>query len=413
MSAELTSPLSLPCGAVLKNRIAKAPMTEGLADGMNRATPRHITLYRHWAEGGAGLLITGNVQVDRRYLERPGNVVIDGNGGEHQLRAFAAAGRIHETHIWMQIGHAGRQTPRRVNPQPVAPSAVPLALPESAFGHPRALTGDEVKDVVRRFAHVAATARHTGFTGVQLHAAHGYLISEFLSPLANQRDDDWGGPLENRARLLLDSVRAVRRAVGDDYPVSVKLNSSDFQKGGFSHDDCLQVVRWLADAGVDLLEISGGNYEQPSMVAGVPGDGGEKVRESTVKREAYFIAYAESIRRAVPEMPLMVTGGFRSRAAMTEALAGGTLDIIGIGRPLCVEPDLPTRLLDGSADAGGAYEAEIKPAKAGLSWFCLQILRLADGKAPDRDLSGEDAIRLYLENEEATAAALTGRNLAA
>jgi len=413
MSDDIGSPLTLPCGAVLKNRIAKAPMTEGLADGRNRATPRHVTLYRRWAEGGAGLLVTGNVQVDRRYLERPGNVVIDGNGGEHELRAYAAAGRIDQTHIWMQIGHAGRQTPRRVNPQPVAPSAVPLSLPEAAFGHPRALTAAEIEDVIRRFAHVAAVARDTGFTGVQLHGAHGYLISEFLSPLANQRTDEWGGSLENRARLLLSAVAAVRAAVGPDFPVSVKLNSSDFQQGGFSHQDCLQVVRWLADAGVDLLEISGGNYEQPSMVAGVPGDGGEEVRASTVRREAYFMDYAESIRRAVPEMPLMVTGGFRSLAAMREAMSAKALDVVGIGRPLCVEPDLAARLLDGRADAGGAYEAEIKPAKAGLAWFCLQILRLADAKAPDRTLSGEDAIRLYLENEEATAAALIDHEQAA
>ncbi len=408
MTVTIDQPLTLPCGAVLKNRIGKAPMTEGLADAWNRATGRHVTLYRRWAEGGVGLSITGNVQVDRRYLERPGNVAIDGNGGEAQLRAFAEAGTLNGTHLMMQIGHAGRQTPRRVNPEPVAPSAVPLALPESAFGPPRALEGWEVADVVKRFAHVAAVAREAGFSGVQVHGAHGYLISEFLSPLANRREDEWGGPLENRARLLLEVVRAIRVKVGDDFAVSVKLNSSDFQKGGFSHADCLQVVAWLEQAGVDLLEISGGNYEQPSMMGAKNPLTGEAVRESTVKREAYFMDYAASIRQAT-SVPLMVSGGFRSRAVMDAALAEGNTDIIGIGRPFCVEPDLPNRLLADPAGAATAYENSITPAKAGLGWFCLQLIRMGDGADPDQSLTGDAAIQAYLANEEATVERLAGR----
>lgn len=412
MTVSLDSPLVLPCGAVLKNRIAKAPMTEGLADGMNRATERHVRLYRRWAEGGAGLLISGNVLVDRRYMERPGNVVIDGNGGEQALERFAAAGTAYDTHLWMQINHSGRQTPRRVNPHPVAPSAVPLALPESAFGPPRALTEAEVADVVRRFVHVADVARRTGFSGVQIHSAHGYLLSEFLSPLANRRDDQWGGSLENRARLLLTIVRTVREAVGSGFPVSVKLNSSDFQKGGFSDEDCLQVVQWLEEAGVDLLEISGGTYEQPSMMGYRKAEPGAPPRESTRQREAYFLDYAERIR-AVTRMPLMVTGGFRSRAAMIEALSSGALDVIGLARPMCVETDLPARLLAGSAEGGGAYERSIKPAKAGLGWFCLQLIRMGDGLEPDPALTGDEAIAAFLANEKATAQRLVGRGVEA
>ncbi len=406
MTVTIETPLTLPCGAVLRNRLIKAPMTEGLADPMNRATARHEVLYRAWSAGGAAALITGNVQVDRRYLERPGNVVVDGNGGEEALAAFAHAGTANDTHLWMQIGHAGRQTPRRVNPEPVAPSAVPLALPESAFGAPRALTGAEVEDVVARFAHVAGKARQAGFTGLQVHAAHGYLISEFLSPLANRREDKWGGPLENRARLLREVVRACRHAVGADFPVTVKLNSSDFQKGGFSHEDCLQVVRWLEEDGVDLLELSGGNYENPAMMAGTRG--AEEIADSTVAREAYFLRYARSVRAATT-VPLMVTGGFRSRAAMDQALADGDTDAIGLGRPMCVETDLPNRLL-ASADAEAvSWEREIRPAKGALGWFCLQLIRIADGAGADPAMSGEDAIRDYLANEERTAAALVER----
>ena len=409
MTVKIDDPIMLPCGSSLKNRIGKAPMTEGLADGMNRATDRHVTLYRRWAAGGVGLSITGNVQVDRRYLERPGNVVIDQNGGFDELRAFAAAGTENNCNLMMQIGHPGRQTPRRVNPEPVAPSAVALALPEAAFGPPRALEGWEVADVIKRFAHVAEVARDTGFSSVQIHGAHGYLISEFLSPLANQRKDEWGGPLENRARLLLETVRAIRTKVGDDFPISVKLNSSDFQNGGFSHEECLQVVAWLEDASVDLLEISGGNYEQPSMMGAKTGTG-EAVRESTVKREAYFMDYAASIRQAT-KIPLMVSGGFRSRSVMDAALAEGNTDIVGIGRPFCVEPDLANKLMANAEAVASAHENTISPSKAGLGWFCLQIIRLADGVDAAAQMTGADAIALYLENEEATAAALVGREV--
>ena len=373
---------------------------------MNRATERHVTLYRKWAEGGAGILVTGNVQVDRRFLERPGNVVIDQNGGLEELRAFAAAGTANNTLLFMQIGHAGRQTPRRVNPHPVAPSEISMALPDSAFAAPRALTSDEVEDVIKRFIHVATVAKETGFSGVQIHAAHGYLISEFLSPLANLRDDKWGGSLENRARLLREVVQGTRAAVGKEYPISVKLNSSDFQKGGFSHEDCLQVVKWLEEDTVDLLEISGGNYENPAMMIGARGT--DEVRSTTVAREAYFMGYAKSIRNAT-SIPLMVTGGFRSRNAMDAALDEGNVDIIGIGRPLCVDTDAPNQLLAGSDSMAIAYEQQIKPSKAGLGWFCLNIIRIADGLEPDRNMTGDAAMADYLENEEKTASALEGR----
>lgn len=405
----LASPLPLPCGVTVKNRFGKAPLTEGLSDAWNRATGKHVELYRRWAEGGAGVVVTGNVQVDRRYLERPGNVVIDGPQSEEALaalRAYAEAGTRNDTILLMQLNHPGRQTPRRVCEEPVAPSAVPLALPESAFAKPRALTAEEVDDIIARFTHAAKVAQDTGFTGVQVHSAHGYLLSQFLTPLVNQRDDRWGGSLDARASLLLEVVRAIRADCGPGFVISVKLNSSDFQQGGFDSADSLQVVQWLEDAGVDLLEISGGNYEEPSMMGSKTSEGTD-VAASTVKREAYFLDYAEQIR-AVTKLPLMVTGGFRTRAAMEAALASGALDMIGLGRPMCVETDAPNRLLAG-ADSVGAYERTIKPAKAGLGWFALNLIRHGEGKDPDTRMTGGDAITAYLENEEATAQMLEGR----
>ena len=248
MSDPLAQPLRLPCGAVIPNRLCKAAMTEGLGDAQLRATDRHVRLYRAWSEGGAGLHITGNVMVDRHVIERPGNVAIDPRhpasvdaDARARLKAWSAAGTVGGNGLWMQISHAGRQSPRYATRQPVGPSDVQLQLMGN-YARPRALREDEILGLVQRFADVAVIARDTGFTGVQVHGAHGYLLSSFLSPVTNLRTDAWGGSLANRARFLVETVHAVRKAVGRDFPVSVKLNSDDFRKGGFSSADCLGVV---------------------------------------------------------------------------------------------------------------------------------------------------------------------------
>jgi 2,4-dienoyl-CoA reductase-like NADH-dependent reductase (Old Yellow Enzyme family) len=411
MTDPLAQPLRLPCGAVLKNRLAKASMTEGLADPWLRATPRHERLYRRWSAGGAGLLLTGNVQVDRFCLERPGNVALDGNGGLDQLRAWAKAGTMAGNHLWMQIAHAGRQAPRYVTTRPVAPSAVQLKVLGN-YGAPRALAESEILELVQRFAAAARTAREAGFTGVQVHAAHGYLISSFLAPVTNLRTDAWGGSLQNRARFLLETLRATRRAVGADFPVSVKLNSDDFRKGGFSAEDCLAVVELLNGEGVDLLEISGGTYEQPRLL-GADGAAASAMpaRASTRAREAYFIEYAEKIR-AVAKMPLMVTGGFRSRAAMEEALAGAC-DVIGLARPLVSDPACPRKLLERSIESVPAHERTFpgRPgwlgpyfaAMSSISWYYIQIFRLADGLPPDPTVSPAWTRWMYLWDEQVAA----------
>lgn len=362
MAANIADPITLPCGVRLKNRLVKAAMTEGLADETNRATRRLETLYRRWATGGAGLLITGNIQVDRRYLERPGNVAIDGPQGADAMRAlerFAAAATSSGAEIMAQLSHAGRQTPIYVNKTPVAPSAIGLELPGGQFGAPRAMASDEIIDVIARFANAASVCKAAGFSGVQVHGAHGYLISEFLSPKANSRTDEWGGSLDNRARLLLRIVSAVRAKVGSGFPVAVKLNSSDFQKGAFSFDECLQVIQWLNEEGIDFLEISGGSYEQPKMMDIEGMAPAEERRASTVAREAYFLQFAEEAAR-VAKMPLMVTGGFRLRATMDEALSSGAADLIGMARPMCVDADICAKLLSGELAAAPRHEKELR-----------------------------------------------------
>ncbi|MCB2096949.1 MAG: NADH:flavin oxidoreductase/NADH oxidase family protein [Parvularculaceae bacterium] len=406
MPVTIADPLTLPCGVRLKNRLVKAAMTEGLADETNRATPRLDALYHRWAEGGAGLLITGNVQVDRRFLERPGNVAIDGPqdaAAMRTLESLAASANGTGSEIIVQLSHAGRQTPIYVNKRPVAPSEIALDLPGGQFGAPRALAADEIEDVIQRFAHAASVCKAAGFAGVQAHGAHGYLISEFLNPIANRRTDEWGGSLDNRARLLLRVVAAIRAKVGSGFPVAVKLNSSDFQKGGFAFDECLQVIEWLNEEGIDFLEISGGSYEQPKMM-GIEGVApAEEQRPSTKAREAYFLQYAEEAAR-VAKMPLMVTGGFRSRAAMDGALASGAADLVGVARPLCVDPDICAKLLSGVVAEAPRHEKNLRLGDgfwgpnsknafikalngfAGMAFYYENIFLLAGGEEAQDDM---------------------------
>lgn len=334
-------------------------MTEGLATPQGLPTPELERLYGLWSDGGAGMLLTGNIMIDADHLERPGNVVIDHEPNAQMqtaLAAWAKAGTRNGNHLWAQISHGGRQTQKLVNPHPKAPSAVKVGLPGGQFGEPVALTIPEIEDIVRRFGLCAAAVKAAGFTGVQVHGAHGYLLSQFLSPRSNQRSDKYGGSLENRARALLDVVRRVRAAVGPGFPVAVKLNSADFQKGGFDFEDSLQVAQWLEQAGVDLIEISGGSYEQPKLlgIAGLEQEEEQQVAHSTRMREAYFIDFAIAMREKV-SIPLMVTGGFRHRSVMEQAVASGAADLIGLGRPMCVDTDAPAQLLAG-ADELQRYE---------------------------------------------------------
>lgn len=406
-SNRLIDPLTIGETPTIPNRLVKAAMTEGLATPDGLPSEQLLRLYERWGNGGIGVQITGNVQIDRQHLERPGNVVIDRELPDEQLRLFelwVASATKGGAQIWMQISHAGRQTQRIVNPRPKAPSAVPLALPLRLFGPPDPLTEDEIHVLIGRFVQATKVARQTGFHGVQIHAAHGYLLSQFLSPLSNVRTDQWGGSLENRSRFLLEVVRQVREAAGSAMVVCVKLNSADFQNGGFESEDSLQVAGWLEEAGVDVLEISGGSYERPRMM-NMSGMGeGEIVREaaSTAAREAYFLDFADQLRRTV-RIPLMVTGGFRTQSAMAEAVSAHGVSLIGLARPLCVDPDGPRRVLKEGQDLvrpedglnlGPGWFGPASPintfkalnAFGVMSWYYQQLRRMGEGSDPDPKL---------------------------
>jgi 2,4-dienoyl-CoA reductase-like NADH-dependent reductase (Old Yellow Enzyme family) len=390
---DLAKPLDLPCGGRLRNRIAKAAMSEQLGTRDGAPTDGLVRLYERWAAGGAGLLISGNVMLDLRRRGEAGNVVIEDDRHADALRRWTTAATAHGAQFWMQINHPGRQAPRNMDPQPVAPSVVPMKIGGGAFARPRALEVSEIEDIIARFARTAAVAKQTGFTGAQIHAAHGYLISQFLSPLTNRRDDAWGGDATRRRRFLLEIVKAVRAAVGPAFAVSVKLNSADFQRGGFDETESMQVVRALDEAGLDLLEVSGGTYERAEMFD----NGG---RASTQQREAYFLEYAEKVR-AITARPLMLTGGFRTRAGMDAALASGAVEVIGLARPLAVEPDLPNRLLAGTSERALSIRlntpSKLLDAAIAGAWHQCQLQRMADGEAPDPELGRTRALWRYVK----------------
>ena len=374
---------------MFKNRIIKGAMSEALANDAGRPNQAHLKLYEAWAKGGLGCAITGNDMVDFRAKNEPGVVVVETERDLEILKAWANVGKRHGMVQLVQLSHPGRQCPKGLNKETVAPSAVPFspALAMS-FGTPRELREDEILDIIQRFATSAAICEKAGFEGVQLHGAHGYLISQFLSPLTNKRQDQWGGSIENRSRFLLEAYKAVRSATSENFIISVKLNSADFQRGGISEEDVIYVFKTMDAVGIDIIEVSGGTYEAPAM-AGVKA---EKRKASTVAREAYFLDFAEKIRQEV-NCHLMVTGGFRTAVGMNAALDSGACDFVGIARPFAVEPDLGNRLV-----AGQDVRYAVEKIKTGIPmidkmaimeiiWYAAQFKEIAKGNRPNPKLS--------------------------
>jgi len=387
----LSSSIRLPNGSTIKNRLFKSAMSEALGDKHHNPKEGLAVLYRTWANGGIGLQVTGNVMIDRTALGEPNNVVLDEESDLSLFEVWAEAGKENNTRIWMQLNHPGKQIPKFLCKKPVAPSAIPLGAGiGAAFNTPRALEEDEIRELIRKFADSAEMAKNTGFDGVQIHCAHGYLASQFLSTRHNQREDRWGGSLENRMRFLVEVYRAIRKSVGKKFPIGIKMNSADFMKSGFTFEDSSKVAVKMQEEGVDLIEISGGTYESPSMT-------GYGVKESTRKREAYFLEYAETIAGKI-KVPLVVTGGFRSGKAMEKALLSGATSMIGLARPMAVEPDLPNKLLEDST-----YASSLKRPTTGIglvdkfsmldiTWYEFQLARLSKGKPVDPNQSAWGAV---------------------
>lgn len=384
--ANVSTPIDIGGKVQIKNRLMKSAMSEGLGEKNHAPKDGLAALYAKWAEGGAGLLVTGNVMIDRTALGEPGNVVLENDEHLEKFANWAEAGTQNQTHLWMQLNHPGKQIPKFLSKEPVAPSAIPLGGGlEKVFATPRELTDSEIRDLIQRFATSAGLAKQAGFTGVQIHGAHGYLVSQFLSPRHNRRTDDWGGSPKNRLRFLMEAYRAIREQVGSDYPVGIKLNSADFQKDGFSREESMEVVAALEKEGMDLVEISGGTYERPAMMNG-------GARQSTIDREAYFLDYAREVRKTA-SVTLAVTGGFRSAPAMNQAIEEGDTDMVGLARPLALYPELPNKVIEDSSYAVSlkrpdtGIKAVNKMAMLDITWYEAQLSRMAHGLEPDPNYS--------------------------
>lgn len=368
------TPLTLKNGTTIKNRFVKAAISEALGDKNYQPKPELISLYQHWANGGTGLLITGNVMVDRNARGEYGNVVVDKQQDLNLLKKWAQAGTENNTKLFMQLNHPGKQSPKTISKQPVAPSVVPMTGSNSfAFNTPRALSNSEIKQIINKFIDAAEIAQQTGFSGVEIHAAHGYLLNQFLSPHDNQRNDEYGGPLENRMRILTEIYTGIRAKVGPDFPIALKINSSDFSSDGFSKADSLKVIQKMDQLGIDLIEISGGNYENPKMQG--------------IGKGAFFIDYAQKVKQTI-STPIVVTGGFNTAEGMENAVQNNETDFIGLARPLVMVPDLPKLMKWGNFTAvklhhltTGFKKLDKKVgALVGLSFYQLQMLRIAEDK---------------------------------
>jgi len=369
-------------GYTLKNRIGKSALSEGIAEPDGRPSEPLFNLYERWGRGGAGLLISGNVMVDKDHLVNANVMIAEDESFLEDYTLLAERAQSEGSHLWMQINHPGRQSPKYLDKAPV--SASDVAMPSSLYIPPRPLTEDEIEELIEKYATAALVAKKSGMKGAQIHGAHGYLVNQFLSPLTNIRKDKYGGSLDNRARFMFEIYRRMRSKVGPDFPLGIKINSADFQRGGFTEEESMEVIQLLDQEGMDLIEVSGGTYESAAMV-------GTHHRDSTKAREAYFLDFIVKVRAKI-KAPLMLTGGFRTRDTMNEALDSGELDIIGLGRPFCVYPNVAEDLISGKMEDCHVPDLITGVDKIDMTgmlqtpWHQFQLVRMGKGLDPDPNM---------------------------
>jgi 2,4-dienoyl-CoA reductase-like NADH-dependent reductase (Old Yellow Enzyme family) len=385
----LQRPLVLPCGAILKNRLAKSPMSDSLADGEGNPTQAQIRLYERWAQGGAAVSFIGEVQGDPRFPEKPGNLVLDGGAtsssssssshysNQELLKSLTRRAVIEGAHLWAQIGHAGALAHLPIS-QPKGPSALDIEGLQCA-----GMSIDEIRELPGMYARAALHAKTVGFTGVQIHAGHGFLLSQFLSPLFNHRNDDFGGAIEARCRIVLDIISDVRRAVGPSFPVGIRINSTDQLEGGLTEVDALEVVRLLDQTSIDLIDISGGTYF-PGAKASSDSSGGE----------SYFLEFAR-LAKGVTQVPLMLTGGFKRRDQAIDALASGAADMVGLARAMVLDPQIATTWRsEGGGDPEFPRFESVIPGGV-TAWYTMRLAALGEDRENDFELSLPSAIQEY------------------
>ena len=373
----LFSSLELPCGVILKNRIAKSAMSDSLGDGTGIPTAEQNRLYQRWAEGGVAVSIIGEVQPSPNFAEKPGNLVLDVNSDISKFASLAEHGSRNGALLWLQLGHAGALAYRPIS-NPKGPSE--LDLPDLQC---EGMSLDEIQQLPLDFAKTAKLAQQAGFGGVQIHAAHGFLLSQFLSPLFNKRSDEYGGTIANRMKLLLQSIEAVRKEVGPDFPIAVKLNSSDQLVGGLDEDDALEVVAALDASSVDLIDISGGTYFP-----------GAKAASDGAGRGPYFIEFAKRARTKTSK-PLMLTGGFKTRAQAEDAVRSGVVDVVGLARALVLAPSLPNLWMENQMPEPSFPRFSDAPEGGITAWYTMRLTDIAADKETDEVGDLTRAIREY------------------
>ena len=376
----LFTPIILPNGTTIKNRFFKSAMSEGMGTRDFQPKKNIATLYKRWAEGGTGLIITGNIMVDPRGTAEPGNIVFDKNSNMEILKDWAKQGQQHGAKVMVQLNHPGKQVPKTIAKETVAPSTIPLGNGlNKLFSTPRALTTSEVEELVQKFVTSAKVAKEAGFSGVQIHAAHGYLISQFLSPHDNRRTDKYGGSLENRMRFLKEIYLGMREELGKDFTIGIKINSTDFKEDGLTEEDSLKTIIELANLGLDFVEISGGTYERPAMMGAT----------SKSTNQVFFAEYSKKLKQKI-EIPVVVTGGIRSINAMNTLLNDNTTDFIGIARPLTIDPNIPNKIKQGTftivettrVSTGVKKLDKIFGSLLGIVYYQVLMQNIAKGKEP-------------------------------
>ena len=376
----LFTPITLPNGTTIKNRFFKSAMSEGMGTKNFQPKKNIATLYKRWAEGGTGLIITGNIMVDPKGTAEPGNIVFDKNSNMEILKDWAKQGQQHGAKVMVQLNHPGKQVPKTIAKETVAPSTIPLGNGlNKLFSTPRALTTSEVEELVQKFVTSAKVAKEAGFSGVQIHAAHGYLISQFLSPHDNRRTDKYGGSLENRMRFLKEIYLGMREELGKDFTIGIKINSTDFKEDGLTEEDSLKTIIELANLGLDFVEISGGTYERPAMMGAT----------SKSTNQVFFAEYSKKLKQRI-EIPVVVTGGIRSINAMNTLLNDNTTDFIGIARPLTIDPNIPNKIKQGTytivetarVSTGVKKLDKIFGSLLGIVYYQVLMQNIAKGKEP-------------------------------
>ena len=378
----LRDALELPCGATLKNRLAKSAMSDSLADGKGSPTEAQIRLYEKWADGGAAISIIGEVQVDPRFPEKPGNLVLAAQAKPEMVGSLVSRAIKNGAHLWPQLGHAGALSHLPIS-QPKGPSALDIEGLQSA-----GMSIDEIQALPETYARTALHAKNAGFSGVQIHAGHGFLLSQFLSPLFNRRNDGYGGSIEARCRVVLEVISAVRRAVGPLFPVGIRINSTDKLEGGLTEEDAEEVIRMLDQTSIDLIDISGGTYFP-----------GAKASSDSASGEPYFLSFAARAKK-LTDVPLMLTGGFKRRQQAVDAVASGAVDMVGLGRAMALNPRLAETWL---SEAGGDPEFprfNSNPPGGITAWFTMRLTALGEDQEDSFKLDLPSAIRIYEERDQ-------------